>query len=332
MKIYSIISRIEQELEESPRTKFAGANNRRIVEIDRLFDLLGDLKVTIPEDIRRATGILAEAENTIRDAQEQAQDLLADAQQEAEEILAQAQAGAEALYQQAQVDFENRVSEASVYKEAYERATEVTNEAENNANAIYNGARRYADEILSDLQRYMSEYHEMISANRKELTVTPDIPQPKAPVTEPQRDFDEPVVHLEQPTYQPRPAAPAPNYAPAPAYRPAAAPAYDDGYGDYDDGYESYPQQDRYARAPQPQYREDFPVEEDDYYDDDRYDDGDYDDRDYDDRDYDREDQEKPKKKGFFQRMFEIEEDDDDDYEDDWEDERPAKKAKGRKR
>ena len=61
MKIYSIISRIEQELEESPRTKFAGATNKRIVEIDRLFDLLSDLKVTIPEDIRRATGILAEA-------------------------------------------------------------------------------------------------------------------------------------------------------------------------------------------------------------------------------------------------------------------------------
>ena len=53
MKIYSIISRIEQELEERPRTKFAGATNKRIVEIVRLFDLLSDLKVTIPEDIRR---------------------------------------------------------------------------------------------------------------------------------------------------------------------------------------------------------------------------------------------------------------------------------------
>ena len=72
MKIYSIISRIEQELEESPRTKFAGATNKRIVEIDRLFDLLSDLKVTIPEDIRRATGIIAEADNTIRDAKENA--------------------------------------------------------------------------------------------------------------------------------------------------------------------------------------------------------------------------------------------------------------------
>lgn len=48
MKIYSIIARIEEELEESPRTKFGGSSNKRVVEIDRLFDLLGDLKVTIP--------------------------------------------------------------------------------------------------------------------------------------------------------------------------------------------------------------------------------------------------------------------------------------------
>ena len=49
MKIYSIISSIEQELEESPRTKFGG-QSRRVVEIERLYDLLGDLKVTIPEE------------------------------------------------------------------------------------------------------------------------------------------------------------------------------------------------------------------------------------------------------------------------------------------
>ena len=34
MKVYSIISRIEQELDESPRTKFAGSTSKRIVEID----------------------------------------------------------------------------------------------------------------------------------------------------------------------------------------------------------------------------------------------------------------------------------------------------------
>ena len=171
MKIYSIIASIEQELEESPRTKFSG-QNRRVVEIERLYDLLGDLKVTIPEDIRRATGVLAEAENRINDAKEQAEEILAQAHEEADGVLSQAQSSAENLYHQAQVEYETRVSDAEVYKEACARAAQISAEAEANANAIYNGARKYADDILSDVQRYLTEYHSMIAQNRNELGVS----------------------------------------------------------------------------------------------------------------------------------------------------------------
>ena len=142
MKIYSIISSIEQELEESPRTKFSG-QNRRVVEIERLYDLLGDLKVTIPEDIRRASLLLAEAENRINDAKEQAEEILTQAHEEADNVLAQAQASAENLYHQAQVEYEARVSDAEVYKEACARAAQISAEAETNANAIYNGCLLY---------------------------------------------------------------------------------------------------------------------------------------------------------------------------------------------
>ena len=94
MKIFSIINRIKQELEESPRSKFGGGN-KRVVEVDRLLDLLEDLKVVIPEDIRRANGIIAEADNTINDAKDQANDILDDAQKKA---LTEASRKAEAYF------------------------------------------------------------------------------------------------------------------------------------------------------------------------------------------------------------------------------------------
>ena len=75
MKIYSIISRIEQVLNDSPKYKLSGGN-RKIVEVGELFDLLGDLKVTIPEDIRRASGIIAEEGNILGDANEQAEEIV----------------------------------------------------------------------------------------------------------------------------------------------------------------------------------------------------------------------------------------------------------------
>lgn len=171
MKIFGIINRIKQELEESPRSKFGGGN-KRVVEADRLVDLLEDLKVVIPEDIRRATGIISEAENTIAGAKENAQEIVEQAHQEAEAVLGQAQAEADSIRAEAKAEFETRVGESEVYKEAFTRASGIAAEAEANATAIYNGSRKYADEILVDLQRYLGEYHKMIESNRRELGVT----------------------------------------------------------------------------------------------------------------------------------------------------------------
>ena len=306
MKIYSIISRIEDELEDSPKTKFAGAANKRIVEIDRLFDLLGDLKVTIPEDIRRATGILAEAENTIRDAQENADEIVASAQQEADQILQQAQANAESIYRQAQVEYEQRVSESEVYKEAIARANSISDEAETNANAIYNGARKYADDILLDLQTYLSDYHKMIADNRKELSDTPEEIKETALVSEPEKTFDDKFVPAAQ-HYDDYKAAPDSgdtvmfnrnDFKNVPIHEA-------DPEGQDEDGYFPEPP---VGNKPQNNYAfDDF----DDYDDDDDFD----------------EQEVKPKKKNIFQRMFEVEDYDEDEDEEE-EEEKPAPKKR----
>ena len=227
MKIFSIINRIKQELEESPRSKFGGTN-KRVVEVDRLLDLLEDLKVVIPEDIRRATGIISEAENTIADAKENAIEIVEQAHQEADTVLGQAQAQADGIRADAQAEFDHRVGESEVYKEAFTRASGIAAEAEENATAIYNGARKYADEILVDLQRYLAEYHQMIEANRKELGVD-DVSAPapaavRAPAPEPQYAAQAQYMPA-QPAYAepPRYSEPAPAYAELPR-QPRVAP------------------------------------------------------------------------------------------------------------
>ena len=63
MKIFSILSKIEQLVADSPKPRFNNAGSRRIIDEEELLALLDDLKATIPEDIRRASGIIAEKEN-----------------------------------------------------------------------------------------------------------------------------------------------------------------------------------------------------------------------------------------------------------------------------
>ena len=173
MKIYSILSKIEQLLDESPKPKFNSGAERRIVDLQEFNDLLGDLKAQIPEDIRRAGGIISERDNTLRNAREKAQDILESAEKEADELRAQAQEAAEKVYQQAVAEYEAMVSENSVYTEACRRAEELQQAAEENADTICNSARAYADDILADVQRYLNDYMKMINGNRQELDVRP---------------------------------------------------------------------------------------------------------------------------------------------------------------
>ncbi|MBR3129069.1 MAG: hypothetical protein IKF65_00935, partial [Clostridia bacterium] len=196
MKIFSILSKIEQLVEESPKPKFSNAGNRRIIDADELGALLEDLRTTIPENIRKASGILAEKDNMLRDANEQADQIVADAQNEANELHEQAQEAAENVYRQAVAEYEGLISENSVYQAALKRADDLQRAAEENAESICNGARAYADDILADVQRYLNDYMKMINGNREELDVrqrpvAPElvIPEPDpAPISMPVQD------------------------------------------------------------------------------------------------------------------------------------------------
>lgn len=189
MKIYSILSHIEQVLTESPKYKLGGGNNRHVIEIDELLDLLGDLKVTIPEDIRRASGIIAQEEAILSDAREQAEEMVTQAKEEAETLANQAQEAAEKVYNQSVEEYETLVSQESVYQEAVRRAETIQREATENAEAITTGARQYADDILADVQRYMNGYIKMLNGNREELNAQP-LPESK-PRNIPQEMSDE---------------------------------------------------------------------------------------------------------------------------------------------
>jgi hypothetical protein len=171
LKIFGIIAQIEQMVENAPRPKLGG-NVKRIVDADEIFDLLGDLKVVIPEDFRRANNVLIESDTIYETASENAAEIVEQANKEAENIRQQADAYTEDMRAKAERDFEARVAEHEVYTEALRRADQLQALAEENAEIVFTGAKQYADDILSDLERYLGEYQNMVQGNRAELGVT----------------------------------------------------------------------------------------------------------------------------------------------------------------
>lgn len=146
-RMQELIALLEEEIEQSPKPRL-GNGNKRVVDCDRLLDILGDMKVVLPEEVRLAQTVLNERENLLAEADEQAVAILAEARMEAERMIARDE----------------------IIMQAKQHANSILDRAEENAVAITNGARSYSQEILEDVQRYLHEYIDIVNRNRGELT------------------------------------------------------------------------------------------------------------------------------------------------------------------
>lgn len=184
IKSFEKISELEKAIESSPAPRFSGSD-RRIVDTEEMFDIIGDIKVTIPKDIRRANSILADAENITTNAENYATELVDNAQSRAEQILQEAEAKRDSIIAKAEKDAEDIITKANAEKERLVSTHEVTTEAERrsdllqrkaeyNANLVYGNAKAYADDVLGSLMRFLEEYYSMVEVNRKDLGVVPE--------------------------------------------------------------------------------------------------------------------------------------------------------------
>lgn len=188
-------SRIEQIIEEIEeyidKCNFQPLSKKNIVvNKEEIEELLRDLRMKTPEEIKRYQKMLAN-----KDA------ILEDAQTKANAILEEAQTNAGAIVQQANIQLSELISEQEIMKQAYAQANsvieeaaaqaqEILNSAVNDANEIRMGAVQYTDSMLANMQsiiqntmdsyntRYSSlinslnGYYDMITENRAELAPT----------------------------------------------------------------------------------------------------------------------------------------------------------------
>ena len=177
-------SRIEQIIEEIEEyidrdCKFQPLSTTKIiVNKEHLDELLRELRMKTPDEIKRYQKIIAN-----RDA-----------------ILADAQAKADALIEEAQVQTTELVSEHEIMQQAYAQANEIVTQASaqaqeiidsatEDANTIRIGAMQYADDLLANaeniightLDSYAAKYdglinslqecYDVVHTNRAELQV-----------------------------------------------------------------------------------------------------------------------------------------------------------------
>jgi cell division septum initiation protein DivIVA len=159
MDILHLVDRLEEIIKRSRHLPFSG---RRLVDERHIWPLLDQMRISIPDEVRRAERIIREKERT-----------MAQAQEEAERIVALARAEA------AQLTGEHTISQA-----AEARAASIRERAEQEAASICTGADDYAFDILCRLEQDMKRALTVIENGIRAIQVEREKNKNKPPVQE----------------------------------------------------------------------------------------------------------------------------------------------------
>ena len=159
-------SRIEQIIEEIEEyvdsCKFQPLSSTKIVvNKEELEELLRELRMKTPDEIKRYQKIIANKDAILADAQAKADSLIAEAQAKTKEMVSQHE-----VMQQAYAQANETIANAN------KQAQQILDNATNDANQIRIGAIHYTDDLLSQaesaigrtLDTYTSKYDSLVNS------------------------------------------------------------------------------------------------------------------------------------------------------------------------
>ncbi len=147
-------SRIEQLIEdiyefvESCRMQPL-SSSKVIVPKDELYDLLDELRLRTPDEIKRYQKIISNRDAIISDAEEKAQTIIAQAKESANNLINDHEIMQQAYYQAQEI-----VNHAAL------EADHIMAQANADANAIRQGALEYTNEMLSNVESIIGNAYE----------------------------------------------------------------------------------------------------------------------------------------------------------------------------
>lgn len=142
MDILHLIDRLEEILNESRPFPFT---RNVIVDEDRVLDLIDQMRVAIPEEVKKAQQLLAQRDRLMAQAQEEANRTIALAREKSEQLVERdaivqaAHVRAEQIVVQAHADIQNTRQDADEY--ALDTLTRLEMELDRSLTQVRNGIR-----------------------------------------------------------------------------------------------------------------------------------------------------------------------------------------------
>ena len=158
MDILHLIDRLEELFNESRPIPFT---HNVIVDEDRMLDLIDQMRVAIPEEVKKAQQVLAQKDRILAQAQEEANRTLVLAREKSEQLIERdalvqsAQTRADQVVAQIKADAEMQRIEADQY--VVDTLKNLEMELERYINQVRNGIATLQNELESQESRVMEE-------------------------------------------------------------------------------------------------------------------------------------------------------------------------------
>ena len=142
--VLKLLEELEQVVDEGRSSPFS---NKVQVDKDEIFEIIDEIKMKLPNEIKQSKWVIEERNK-----------ILVDAQKEADEML-----------KEAEVRLSKLVEEHAVTQKAYEQAAEIMDAAKKSAKEMRLGAVDYADDVMGVAEQRLREMQDSIEQENRKL-------------------------------------------------------------------------------------------------------------------------------------------------------------------
>lgn len=145
MSIYNLLDQLESTIEGSKRAFMQ--NDKIIISPEELYQLIDQIRATVPDDIKDAQWVKKEEEQIKKKAQEDYERIIEEAHLRAQDL----------------------VCETEIYRLAEIRVKEMLDEANQAAHDITLGAFNYANDIMEKIEKQLQIYYDVVQDGKDEI-------------------------------------------------------------------------------------------------------------------------------------------------------------------
>ena len=145
MNIEEILDMLDELLDKSWSLPLSGG--RSVVDDEKIRELLDDIRLNLPSEIKQAKAIVADRA-----------DILATAKREADAVVRRAEDRARAL-----------IAQEEIIKQAQQKAAEILSQAQTKAKELRNASQDFSDDLLRQSEETLTKLLTEVSTTRQAM-------------------------------------------------------------------------------------------------------------------------------------------------------------------